>query len=50
VLIALEEGARRNQRQLDFLRTVGLTDMKNFKGGILDWMDKVDPSQPKYRR
>ncbi|MEQ1897910.1 MAG: molybdopterin-synthase adenylyltransferase MoeB [Vicinamibacterales bacterium] len=38
----------RSQKALDFLRTVGFSDMKNLKGGILDWIDKVDPSQPKY--
>ena len=38
----------RSQKALDFLRTVGFTNIKNLKGGILDWIDKVDPSQPKY--
>ena len=38
----------RSQKALDFLRTVGFTNMKNLKGGILDWIDKVDGSQPKY--
>ncbi|MEQ1758052.1 MAG: molybdopterin-synthase adenylyltransferase MoeB [Vicinamibacterales bacterium] len=38
----------RSQKALDFLRTVGFGKMKNLKGGILDWIDKVDPSQPKY--
>jgi rhodanese-related sulfurtransferase len=27
---------------------VGITNVKNLKGGILEWVDKVDPSQPKY--
>ena len=26
----------------------GLRSVLNLKGGILDWIDKVDPSQPKY--
>lgn len=38
----------RSQKALDFLRTVGFTRMKNLKGGILAWIDQVDPSQPKY--
>ncbi len=38
----------RSQKALDFLRTVGFDRMKNLKGGILDWIDTVDPSQPKY--
>ena len=31
-----------------YLRTQGYTNVKNLKGGILDWSDKVDPSVPKY--
>jgi predicted sulfurtransferase len=27
---------------------VGFTKVLNLKGGILDWVEKVDPSQPKY--
>ena len=38
----------RSARAMDFLKTVGFTNVKNLKGGILDWVDKVDPSQPKY--
>lgn len=26
----------------------GFTRVENLKGGILDWIDKIDPSQPKY--
>ena len=32
----------------DFLRSVGFTKVLNLKGGILDWIDKVDPTQPRY--
>ena len=35
-------------RRMDFLKSVGFTNVKNLKGGILEWIDKVDPSQPKY--
>jgi len=38
----------RSQKALEYLRTVGFTRMKNLKGGILDWIDKVDRTQPKY--
>jgi adenylyltransferase/sulfurtransferase len=38
----------RSARAADFLRSVGFTRVLNLKGGILDWVDKVDPSQPKY--
>jgi adenylyltransferase/sulfurtransferase len=38
----------RSAKAQDFLKTVGITNVKNLKGGILEWVDKVDPSQPKY--
>ena len=38
----------RSAKAMEFLKTVGFTNVKNLKGGILEWVDKVDPSQPKY--
>ena len=38
----------RSAKAQDFLKSVGFTNVTNLKGGILDWIDKVDPSQPKY--
>ena len=38
----------RSAKAADFLRSVGFTHVLNLKGGILDWIDKVDPTQPKY--
>jgi sulfur-carrier protein adenylyltransferase/sulfurtransferase len=38
----------RSAKAADFLRSVGFTNVLNLKGGILDWVDKVDPTQPKY--
>jgi sulfur-carrier protein adenylyltransferase/sulfurtransferase len=38
----------RSAKAQDFLKTVGFTDVLNLKGGILAWIDTVDPSQPKY--
>ena len=38
----------RSAKATEFLQSVGLKRVKNLKGGILDWIDKVDPSQPKY--
>ena len=38
----------RSAKDQDFMTTVGFTDVLNLKGGILEWVDKVDPSQPKY--
>jgi len=38
----------RSAKAADFLRSVGYKRVLNLKGGILDWIDKIDPSQPKY--
>jgi len=38
----------RSAKAADFLRSQGFKKVLNLKGGILDWIDKVDPSQPKY--
>ena len=38
----------RSAKAADFLRSKGFTKVLNLTGGILDWVDKVDPSQPKY--
>ena len=38
----------RSAKAADFLRSVGFTKVLNLKGGILDWIDKVDPTQPRY--
>jgi adenylyltransferase/sulfurtransferase len=38
----------RSAKAADFLRSVGYKKVLNLKGGILEWIDKVDPSQPKY--
>jgi molybdopterin/thiamine biosynthesis adenylyltransferase/rhodanese-related sulfurtransferase len=38
----------RSGRAAAFLRQQGFTNVKNLKGGILDWSDKIDPSVPKY--
>ena len=38
----------RSAKAMEYLKTVGFTSVKNLRGGILEWIDKVDPSQPKY--
>jgi adenylyltransferase/sulfurtransferase len=38
----------RSAKAADFLRSVGFKRVLNLKGGILDWIEKVDPSLPKY--
>jgi adenylyltransferase/sulfurtransferase len=38
----------RSAKAVEYLRSVGFTKVKNLRGGVLEWIDKVDPSQPKY--
>ncbi len=38
----------RSAKAVEFLRSVGFAKVKNLRGGVLEWIDKVDPSQPKY--
>jgi adenylyltransferase/sulfurtransferase len=38
----------RSAKAQDFLRSKGFTRVRNLTGGILGWVDQVDPSQPKY--
>ena len=38
----------RSAKAQDFLRSKGFTRVRNLTGGVLGWVDQVDPSQPKY--
>jgi molybdopterin/thiamine biosynthesis adenylyltransferase/rhodanese-related sulfurtransferase/molybdopterin converting factor small subunit len=38
----------RSAKAVQFLREQGFSKAINLRGGILSWIDKVDPSQPKY--
>ncbi len=38
----------RSAKAAAFLRQQGYTNVKNLKGGITDWSDKIDPKVPKY--
>jgi sulfur-carrier protein adenylyltransferase/sulfurtransferase len=38
----------RSQKAVNFLREQGFGKLKNLKGGILAWVDRIDPSMPKY--
>jgi adenylyltransferase/sulfurtransferase len=38
----------RSAKAVDFLRQAGFRKVRNMKGGILAWSDKVDPTVPKY--
>jgi adenylyltransferase/sulfurtransferase len=38
----------RSQQAIGILCQAGFANLKNLKGGILAWADKIDPSMPKY--
>ena len=38
----------RSAKAIDFLRKAGFRKLRNLRGGILAWSDKVDPRVPKY--
>jgi sulfur-carrier protein adenylyltransferase/sulfurtransferase len=38
----------RSAKATGFLRSIGFKDVRNLSGGILGWIDQVDPTQPKY--
>jgi len=42
------KGGVRSAKACDLLRQSGFKRVRNMKGGILAWSDKVDPSVPKY--
>jgi adenylyltransferase/sulfurtransferase len=47
MIVHCKSGMRSAKAQ-QFLREQGFRKVKNLKGGILAWADKVDPSMPKY--
>jgi sulfur-carrier protein adenylyltransferase/sulfurtransferase len=47
IVVQCKSGGR-SAKAADFLRSVGFKHVLNLKGGILDWIDKVDPAQPRY--
>jgi adenylyltransferase/sulfurtransferase len=47
IVTQCKSGARSAKAQ-DFLRSKGFTHVRNLTGGVLGWIDQVDPSQPKY--
>jgi len=38
----------RSAQAVEFLKSRGYTRVRNLAGGILRWIDEVDPSLPKY--
>jgi adenylyltransferase/sulfurtransferase len=47
-LIVHCKSGMRSLKATQFLREKGFQKVKNLKGGILAWADKVDPTMPKY--
>ena len=47
-IVAHCKSGMRSAKAVDFLKQAGFKKVKNMKGGILAWSDKVDPSVPKY--
>jgi molybdopterin/thiamine biosynthesis adenylyltransferase/rhodanese-related sulfurtransferase/molybdopterin converting factor small subunit len=47
MVVYCRSGAR-SGRAVAFLRKNGFDRALNLRGGILEWIDKVDPTQPKY--
>jgi adenylyltransferase/sulfurtransferase len=38
----------RSQKAIQFLREKGFRNLKNLKGGILAWAERIDPGMPRY--
>jgi len=47
-IVAHCKSGARSAKAVDFLKQTGFKKVRNMKGGILAWSDKVDPSVPKY--
>ena len=47
IVVHCKSGVR-SAKAVDFLKKTGFRKVKNLKGGILAWSDRVDPSVPKY--
>src|SRR5882762_6930740 len=47
-IIAHCKSGMRSAKAVEFLKQAGFKKVRNMKGGILAWSDKVDPTVPKY--
>ena len=47
IVVHCKSGVR-SAKAVKLLREAGFSDTVNLKGGILAWIDRVDPSLPKY--
>ncbi len=47
IVVHCKSGVR-SAKAVKLLRDRGVADARNLKGGILAWIDRIDPTQPKY--
>lgn len=47
-IVAHCKSGMRSAKAVEFLKQAGFRKVKNMKGGILAWSDKVDPTVAKY--
>jgi adenylyltransferase/sulfurtransferase len=47
IVVHCKSGVR-SAKAAEFLRSSGFPRVQNLTGGILAWIDRIDPSQPKY--
>ena len=47
IVVCCKTGAR-SARAVSVRRDQGFTRVKNLKGGMMAWIDRIDPSQPRY--
>ena len=47
-LVTQCKSGMRSAKAQEFLRSKGFTRVRNLTGGVLGWIDQVDPSRPKY--
>ncbi|MBI3280193.1 MAG: molybdopterin-synthase adenylyltransferase MoeB [Acidobacteria bacterium] len=47
-IVAHCKSGMRSAKAVDFLKQAGFKKVRNMKGGILAWSEKVDPTVPKY--
>ena len=47
-IVAQCKSGMRSARAANFLREHGFKNVRNLTGGVLAWVDQIDPTQPKY--
>jgi rhodanese-related sulfurtransferase len=47
IVVHCKSGGR-SGRAVQYMTQQGFTNARNLTGGILAWIDQIDPSQPKY--